>query len=214
MADIVDRKTRSRMMAGIRGADTRPEIAVRSFLHRRGFRFRLRARELPGRPDIVLPKYGAVVFVHGCFWHRHPNCRFAYVPKTRRAFWLDKFAENVERDRAVARRLRDLEWRVFVVWECEITEARLLRLCEKIRSIDANAREPGRMARTRLVRHPMAYASGQATGITRPAVNDASPGDYLAVPIGGGGDGLISGRPGAKPARALRGQGRRRPTRE
>ena len=154
------------------------------------------------------------MFVHGCFWHRHPNCRFAYVPKTRRAFWLDKFAENVERDRAVARRLRDLEWRVFVVWECEITEARLLRLCEKIRSIDANAREPGRMARTRLVRHPMAYASGQATGITRPAVNDASPGDYLAVPIGGGGDGLISGRPGAKPARALRGQGRRRPTRE
>lgn len=214
MADIVDRKTRSRMMAGIRGADTRPEIAVRSFLHRRGFRFRLRARELPGRPDIVLPKYGAVVFVHGCFWHRHPNCRFAYVPKTRRAFWLDKFAENVERDRAVARRLRDLEWRVFVVWECEITEARLLRMCEKIRSTVSSPREPDRMARRRLVRHAMAYASEQTIGILDHAVNEASAGNYLADLPGSGGDGRSSCRQSAKPARALRGQGRRRPTRE
>jgi len=139
MADIVDRRTRSRMMAGIRSGDTRPEIAVRSVLHRNGLRFRLRARELPGRPDIVLPKYQAVVFVHGCFWHRHPRCRFAYVPKTRPAFWVNKFAENVERDHAAARRLRSAGWRVFVVWECQIAENRVLRLCERIRAVDHSA---------------------------------------------------------------------------
>ena len=134
MADIVDRNTRSRMMAGIRGGDTKPEIAVRSFLHRNGLRFRLHARGLIGRPDIVLPKYGAIVFVHGCFWHRHPGCRFAYTPKTRQSFWMKKFATNAARDRVVSHRLRSDGWRVFVVWECTIDDRRLSRLVESIRT--------------------------------------------------------------------------------
>lgn len=132
MADIVDRKTRSRMMSGIRGGDTQPEIAVRSFLHRNGFRFRLRVKGLPGRPDIVLPKYRAIVFVHGCFWHRHPGCRYSYIPKTRRAFWLGKFEANLARDRSVTMRLQTEGWRVFVAWECEITDKQLKRLCVSI----------------------------------------------------------------------------------
>lgn len=125
MADIVDRQTRSRMMAGIRGRDTAPEVAVRSHLHRSGLRFRLHVGTLPGRPDIVLAKYRTVVFVHGCFWHRHAGCRFAYTPKTRRRFWLRKFSENVERDQAAIRSLRKDDWRVIVIWECQIQAARL-----------------------------------------------------------------------------------------
>lgn len=133
MADIVDRETRSRMMAGIRGGDTKPEIAVRSLLHRDGFRFRLRVKDLPGRPDIVLPRYRAVVFVHGCFWHRHPGCRHSYTPKTRAAFWTKKFDANVARDRKASHNLRDAGWRVFVIWECEITKNRIARLGASIR---------------------------------------------------------------------------------
>jgi len=133
MVDIVDRATRSRMMAGIRGTNTVPELAVRRFLHRSGFRFRLHGRQLPGRPDVVLPKYRAAVFVHGCFWHRHPGCRFATTPATRRAFWQGKFRENVERDRRQQRALRSAGWRVFVVWECELDRPRRLqRLCKEL----------------------------------------------------------------------------------
>jgi len=131
-------------MAGIRSGDTRPEIAVRSFLHRSGLRFRLRVRGLPGRPDIVLPKYRAVVFVHGCFWHRHPRCRYAYVPKTHRPFWLKKFADNVKRDRNAVRQLRGDRWRVFVVWECRTTDVRLEQLCGAIRNIDQGTRRAKR----------------------------------------------------------------------
>ena len=90
-------------MSRIRGRDTAPELLVRSALHRAGYRFRLHREDLPGRPDIVLPKYRTVVFVHGCFWHRHKGCRFAYTPKSRVAFWNDKFRRNVERDRRNAR---------------------------------------------------------------------------------------------------------------
>jgi len=117
--DRLTRERRSWNMSRIRGRDTAPEKTVRSVLHRIGCRFRLHRRDLPGSPDIVLPKYRTVVFVHGCFWHRHPSCRFAYTPKTRVRFWSRKFAENVERDRRVRRRLRDLGWRVIVIWECE-----------------------------------------------------------------------------------------------
>src|SRR5690242_12969823 len=98
MADIVDRATRSRMMSGIRGKDTKPEKLVRSFLHRSGFRFTLHDKRLPGRPDIVLPNRKTIVNVHGCFWHRHPGCRFAYQPQSNQAFWNAKLAGNVERD--------------------------------------------------------------------------------------------------------------------
>ena len=98
MVDVVSSKVRSRMMAGIGGKDTKPELALRKGLFALGLRYRLHDRKLPGRPDIVLPRWNAVVFVHGCFWHRHPGCRFATTPSTRPEFWLDKFKKNVARD--------------------------------------------------------------------------------------------------------------------
>lgn len=114
-------------MSRIRGADTKPERIVRSVLHRSGYRFRLHRKDLPGRPDIVLPKYQAVVLVHGCFWHRHNGCRFAYSPKSRREFWEKKFAENVARDRRNVRALNKLGWRCITVWECETKNEEKLR---------------------------------------------------------------------------------------
>jgi DNA mismatch endonuclease (patch repair protein) len=120
MVDIVNARTRSRMMAGIRSRDTKPERIVRSYLHRAGLRFRLHST-LPGRPDVTLPKYRAAIFVHGCFWHRHKNCALAYLPKSRIDFWAAKFSSNVARDRRVQRILRRrLNWRVFIVWECNL----------------------------------------------------------------------------------------------
>lgn len=113
-------------MSRIHGSDTSPERAVRSILHRLGYRFRLHSRSLPGRPDVVLPKYGTVVFVHGCFWHRHARCSLAYTPKSRKQFWSQKFDANVARDRRVAHTLRSLGWRVVIVWECELRDTRLL----------------------------------------------------------------------------------------
>lgn len=107
-------------MSRIRSEDTKPEWVLRSGLHRLGFRFRLRDKSLPGRPDLVFAKYGAVVFVHGCFWHRHRNCRSASVPKSNAAFWQEKFDRNVARDRRNRRQLGKLGWRVRVVWECEL----------------------------------------------------------------------------------------------
>lgn len=118
LVDIVDAGTRSRMMAAIKGKDTRPEWIIRSTLHRAGFRFRLHDRRLPGAPDLTLPKYGAAVFVHGCFWHRHSGCEYATTPATRPAFWKEKFASNIARDRRNQSALIELDWRVLVVWEC------------------------------------------------------------------------------------------------
>lgn len=114
-------------MSRIRGIDTKPELIVRSLLHRNGYRFRLHRKDLPGRPDIVLPKYHAVILVHGCYWHRHKGCRFAYTPKSRREFWEKKFADNVARDRRNVRALRKLGWRCLTVWECEIKNEEKLR---------------------------------------------------------------------------------------
>jgi DNA mismatch endonuclease (patch repair protein) len=118
MADVVDAPTRSRMMAGIGGKHTHPELAVRRALHRAGFRYRLHARDLPGRPDLVLPKHRAAIFVHGCFWHRHSGCRYASTPATRREFWATKFQQNVERDARTLAALQTAGWRTAVVWEC------------------------------------------------------------------------------------------------
>ncbi|HEY9233821.1 MAG TPA: very short patch repair endonuclease [Phenylobacterium sp.] len=116
--DIVDPETRSRMMSRIRGKDTRPELAIRRALHAAGLRYRLQARTLPGRPDIVLPRHRAVVFVHGCFWHRHDSCRYATTPTTRPEFWAAKFEGNIRRDAEVAKALLSGGWRVATVWEC------------------------------------------------------------------------------------------------
>jgi DNA mismatch endonuclease, patch repair protein len=120
LADIVDAKTRSRMMAGIRGKNTTPEVRLRKALHGAGFRFRLHSAKLPGRPDIVLPKFRAALFVHGCFWHRHEGCRNASVPKSNVKFWESKFARNVERDTANVAGLKAAGWRVAIIWGCAI----------------------------------------------------------------------------------------------
>ena len=116
--DIVDSAKRSRMMAGIRGRDTKPEITLRRELHARGFRFRLQNGALPGRPDIVLPRWRAAIQVHGCFWHRHSGCHFSTVPASNAEFWMAKFTANVERDARKLDELMRLGWRVAVVWEC------------------------------------------------------------------------------------------------
>lgn len=132
MVDVVDAATRSRMMSGIRGKNTKPEIHVRSLLHREGLRFRLHS-SLPGKPDLVFPKYGAVVFVHGCFWHRHAGCRYATTPSSNVEFWQAKFDANVARDKRVNRQLRKDGWRVFVVWACQTGDRRLHTLACRIR---------------------------------------------------------------------------------
>jgi DNA mismatch endonuclease, patch repair protein len=132
MADIVDKATRSRMMSGIRGKNTKPELLARKLLHREGLRFALHAN-LPGKPDIVLPRHRSVVFVHGCFWHRHPGCRFTTTPATNTEKWQDKFDKNVKRDLSVTRQLRALGWHVYKVWACSIDETRMKRLAKRIK---------------------------------------------------------------------------------
>lgn len=122
MTDTVSPAVRSRMMSRIRGKDTAPEKAVRSLLHKSGFRFRLHRRDLPGRPDLALPKYNTVIFVHGCFWHAHNGCRFYNDPKTNPVFWKEKLSTNVARDRKNMGSLSAMGWRVLVVWECAIRD--------------------------------------------------------------------------------------------
>lgn len=133
MVDVVDKATRSRMMAGIRGKDTQPELFVRSLMHRAGFRYRLHEKKLPGKPDIVLPRYRSVIFIHGCFWHRHLNCKFAYLPKSRRDFWISKLEGNAARDKRNVIALRRLGWRVFTVWECRLSARKIIALMKRIR---------------------------------------------------------------------------------
>lgn len=119
MADTVEPKVRSRMMATVRGRDTRPELAVRRALHARGFRYRLHCKELPGCPDVVLPRHRLAIFVHGCFWHSH-NCRRGRRPSSNTGFWDAKLARNVERDRQAQNALRAAGWDVEVLWECSL----------------------------------------------------------------------------------------------
>lgn len=132
MADIVNSETRSRMMAGIRGRDTTPELLIRKALHRKGFRFRVHVRTLPGCPDLVFPKYHAVIFVHGCFWHRHSGCSLATMPSSNVNFWSEKFAKTVERDESILDRLRAQKWRIGVIWECDLGKKKLEVTSEKI----------------------------------------------------------------------------------
>lgn len=131
--DIMSKEKRSWIMSRIRDRDTKPEKRVRSLLHGMGYRFRLHRKDIPGRPDIVMPKYATVVFVHGCFWHRHRGCKYAYQPKSRVEFWKEKFRKNVERDKRKTRELKRLGWRVLIVWECELEEPiKLIRKFTKL----------------------------------------------------------------------------------
>lgn len=124
------------MMAGIRSKNTKPELLVRRYLHSRGLRYRLHRKDLPGRPDVVLPRYRSVVFVHGCFWHQHPGCRFAVLPKSNSQFWLNKFRDNRQRDERDRQALEALGWNVFVIWECETNEEHLEKLIQRIKARD------------------------------------------------------------------------------
>jgi DNA mismatch endonuclease (patch repair protein) len=134
--DIVDAATRSKMMAGIRSKDTKPEMTVRKFLHSLGMRYRLHAKDLPGSPDLVMPKYRTAIFVHGCFWHRHDACRYATTPASNTERWTTKFDANVQRDVRNQVELRNAGWHLVVVWECELRQdpqGRLHRLAEEIK---------------------------------------------------------------------------------
>ena len=134
MADVFDRATRSRVMAAIRGGNTKPELIVRRFLHSHGFRFRIHHRRLPGSPDLVLNRWRTVIFVHGCFWHQHSNCRFAGLPQSNPEFWQVKLKGNQRRDARNIKRLRRLGWRVLTVWECSVAMRDLERLQRRIQS--------------------------------------------------------------------------------
>jgi len=127
-------------MSRIRGKDTAPELIVRRLLHAMGYRFRLHVSHLPGRPDVVLPKYRTIVFVHGCFWHRH-SCAAAYMPKTRPSFWQAKFDSNVGRDRRHRRALVSAGWKVIVVWECQTSGEVLTRLARRLKRLLDGASE-------------------------------------------------------------------------
>ena len=131
MSDGTD-PVRSRIMAAVRGRDTAPELRVRRCLHAMGYRFRLHRRDLPGTPDIVLPRHRICIFVHGCFWHRHPGCRKTTTPKRNAEFWNEKFARNVARDEANGRDLMSAGWNVVIMWECETEDPE--RIAEVLRS--------------------------------------------------------------------------------
>lgn len=141
MVDILSAGERSERMSRIRSRDTAPELALRRRLHALGLRYRLHDRRLPGRPDLVLPRYRAAIFVHGCFWHRHGGCSIATTPKTNTAFWQDKFDRNVSRDARSSAALAEAGWRVFTVWECELNSgvraaSSAARVAALIRDVD------------------------------------------------------------------------------
>ncbi len=153
MADVVDKETRSRMMSGIRGRNTSPELTVRSLLHRGGYRFRLHRKDLPAKPDIVLPKHHAVILIHGCFWHGH-RCHMFKWPKSNREFWRTKILANVKRDRRSVADLHAAGWRLMTVWECALRgpeafapEVVFRRLSSWLRSRIDRAELSGKMSR-------------------------------------------------------------------
>ena len=139
MADIFSKPKRSEIMSKVQATETNPEIAVHKFLFSKGFRFRKNVKSLPGTPDIVLPKFKTVIFVHGCFWHGHKNCEEAALPKTQRKYWTNKIASNIERDKTRIKELKKLGWRIITIWECKINTKKKRRketvaLIAKIRS--------------------------------------------------------------------------------
>ena len=132
MTDVHTKEQRSFNMSRIKGKNTKPEMIVRRFLHAQGFRYKLHDRTLPGKPDIVLPKYKTVIFVHGCFWHGHAKCRYFVVPKTRTEFWLEKIEGNIAKDiNATEKLLRD-NWSVIIIWECELKGDKITKTIAKL----------------------------------------------------------------------------------
>src|SRR5690625_4283317 len=138
MADVHEPETRSYNMSQISGKDTKPEMIVRKFLHSNGFRYRLNVKGLPGKPDLVLLKYNFVIFVHGCFWHAHEDCKYFKIPKTRTALWKKKLYQNKKRDNKNTKKLKKIEWNVILIWECGLKpdkrEKTLKTLIEKLRN--------------------------------------------------------------------------------
>ena len=133
MADVHNKKTRSYNMSQIKSKDTKPEILVRKFLFSKGFRYKLHDKKLPGKPDIVLPKYKTVIFIHGCFWHGHKGCKYAKLPATRKKFWKDKISGNMEHDQHNKRLLRRKGWKIYTIWQCTLRKNNTLsRLVNKI----------------------------------------------------------------------------------
>ena len=133
MADILTREKRSWNMSQIKGKNSKPELLVRSYLHRNGLRYRINKINIPGKPDITLNRYNTLIFVDGCFWHRHKGCKYAYTPKSRKDFWETKFRNNIQRDKIVNRELKNSGWIVHRIWECQINEKNLKTLVEKIK---------------------------------------------------------------------------------
>ncbi len=158
--DVFSKKKRSWIMGRIRSKNTKPEIIVRSILHRMGYRFSLLKSGLPGSPDIVLKKYRTAVFIHGCFWHRHKGCRVATMPKTRVGFWKRKFERNVERDRLNICELRRLGWKTITVWECQVLRdpAKLAeKLSKKLGALPSSSRPPSVRRPASSIRHRSLY---------------------------------------------------------
>ncbi|MBX2905163.1 MAG: DNA mismatch endonuclease Vsr [Taibaiella sp.] len=137
MADVHNKETRSYNMSRIKGKDTKPEMLVRRYLHAHGFRYRLHVKDLPGKPDIVLPKYKTVIFIHGCFWHGHEGCKYFVVPKTRTDWWLAKINTNIANDEKAVTALTEAGWKIITLWECDLKPANiemtLSSLVEKLR---------------------------------------------------------------------------------
>jgi DNA mismatch endonuclease (patch repair protein) len=127
MADVHSKEIRSKNMAAIKSKNTKPEMLVRRFLHANGFRYTLHDKKLPGKPDIVLPKYRTVIFVHGCFWHGHTNCKYFVIPKTRTEWWLNKINGNIANDAKAAKALKKEGWKIINLWECTIKPAKISR---------------------------------------------------------------------------------------
>ena len=146
MADVHNKATRSYNMSRIKGKDTKPEMLVRKFLHAQGFRYRLHDKKLPGKPDIVLPKYKTVIFIHGCFWHKHEGCKYFVVPKTRTEWWMNKINGNVANDKKASEALKEAGWKIINIWECELKSSKkeytLIHIQEQLDYLKRNLKKP------------------------------------------------------------------------
>ena len=175
MADVVDKLTRSRMMSGIRGKNTKPERVIRSALHSAGFRFRVHVSDLPGKPDLVFPKYKAVILVHGCFWHRHSGCWWNTNPSSNSEFWTAKFAQNVQRDAQNLLELRKLGWRVAVIWECALRLPKKDKIASVIGAWLESERRSLTLPKGRDVRPPRGVEPRSTNAVSQPQPDERKP---------------------------------------